>query len=308
MKGKISIIGAGFVGSTAAYSLLISGVSSEIALIDIDKQRAEGEAMDLMHGLQFVPQTDIVVGEGFKKCRNSDIVIICAGAHQDPGNDRLGLVEKNAEIFRELIPKVAKCNRNSIMVVVSNPVDVLTYIALKQSKFPSNRVFGTGTALDTARFRYFLGKHYGVNPNSVHSYILGEHGNSEFPVWSSANVAGVMLKDMKGYSQKKMDAIYRKTRDAAYEIIDRKGSTYYAIGLVITKIVKAILTDSREVMPVSCLLNNYHGISNICLSVPAIIGKDGISEELLLHLDGKEKASLKKSANILKGVIKQIKA
>jgi L-lactate dehydrogenase len=170
---------------------------------------------------------------------------------------------------------------------------------------PESRVFGTGTALDTARFRYFLGGYYGVNPNSVHAYILGEHGSSEFPVWSSANVAGVRLRDMRGYNQKKMDAIYRRTRDAAFEVIDRKGATYYAIGLVITKICKAILSDSKEVLPVSCLLKNYHGVGGVCLSVPAVIGREGVSEKLLLPLDEMEKRSLKKSAATIKEVIRK---
>jgi L-lactate dehydrogenase len=307
MKGKISIIGAGYVGSTAAYALLMSGISSEIALIDINKEKAEGEAMDLRHGLQFVPQTDIVFNEDFKTCRHSDIVIVCAGANSKPGESRLDLVGRNARIFKDLIPKIAKCNKNSIIIVVSNPVDVLTYLAIKYSGFPASRVFGTGTVLDTARFRYFLGEHYGVNPNSVHAFILGEHGNSEFPVWSSANIAGVKMANMRGYSRKKMDAIFKKTKNAAYEIIDRKGATYYAIGLVITKIVKAILSDSNEVLPVSCLLKNYQGVSDVCLSIPAVINRSGISKQILLPLDGNEKRSLKKSADLLKGVIKKVK-
>ncbi|RLI97268.1 MAG: L-lactate dehydrogenase [Candidatus Aenigmatarchaeota archaeon] len=306
MRRKVSIIGAGFVGSTAAYSLLISGACSEIVLIDVNKQKAKGEAMDLKHGMQFVHQSKIRFGEDYRLCKGSSIVIICAGAGQKPGETRLDLVKKNAAIFKDMIPKITKHCKDCILLVVSNPVDVLTYIAMEYSGFPPERVFGTGTVLDTARLRYHLGEHYNVSASSVHAYILGEHGDSEFPVWSSARIGGAPLKSMKEYSKNDMDRIAKETKNAAYEIITTKGATYYAIGLVITKIVKAVFSDSNEVMPVSTRLDGYYGIRDVCLSVPCVVGSNGIDKQLLIPLNATEKRSLRKSANILRSTIKEV--
>lgn len=303
-SSKIAIIGAGFVGSTAAYACLIDGAASEIALIDINKEKAEGEAMDLQHGIPFRPNSRIEFGSDYKLCKDSDIIVISAGAHQKPGESRLDLVNKNATIFRQMIPSITKYNKNCILLVVSNPLDVLTYLALKYSKFPKSRVFGTGTILDTARFRFLLGEYFGVSTSSVHAYILGEHGDSSFPVWSTANIAGVPLKYFKKYNRKKMDEIYSKTKKAAYEIIARKGATYYAIGLGVAKIVRSILSDQNEVLAVSSYLENYNGISGICLSVPAIVNRNGIKEHIVLPLNSLEKKQMQKSANVIKGIIR----
>ena len=198
---KVAIIGAGFVGSTAAYALLMDGATTEVALIDVNKEKAEGEAMDLQHGMQFVPHTKVTFGDSYKLCRNAEIVIISAGAHQKPGETRLDLVNKNSAILKEMIPKIVKNNKDCILLIVSNPLDVMTYMALKYSKFPKNRVFGSGTILDTARFRYHLGEYFDISPDSVHAYIMGEHGDSSFPVWSASSIGGVKISEMKKYNK-----------------------------------------------------------------------------------------------------------
>ena len=304
---KVAIIGAGFVGSTAAYSLMIDGLASEIALIDINKEKAKGEAMDLAHGMQFVEGTKISFGSDYKLCKNADIVVICAGAHQKPGMTRLDLINTNAKIFKSMIPKIVKHNKSCIFLIVSNPVDILTYLTIKYSGFPAERVFGSGTTLDTARFRHMLSQHFHVCPTSVHGFILGEHGDSSFPVWSTANIAGVPLKNLKHYNKKAMNKIYENTRKAAYEILARKGATYYAIGLVVTKLVRSIIKDRCQVYPVSTLLKNYHGVSGICLSVPSVIGKKGVKAHILAPMNPDEKKKLRNSAKVLKDVLRRVK-
>lgn len=303
---KVAIIGAGFVGSTAAYALLIDGAASEIVIIDINKEKAEGEAMDLQHGLQFKPNVKVSFGGSYELCRDAEIVVITAGAHQKPGETRIDLAKKNSAIFKDMIPKITKYNKECILIVISNPLDILTFLTLKYSKFPKSRVFGSGTILDTARFRYLIGKHYGVSTNSVHAYIMGEHGDSSFPVWSSANIAGVNLSKFKGYSKKSMEKLYQETKNAAYEIIAKKGATYYAIGLGIAKIVRAILSNQNEVLALSSYIEDYHGVKGVCLSVPAIVNRNGIKGNILIPLNPLEKKQLIKSANVIKSVLKEI--
>ena len=305
MKSKIAIIGAGFVGSTAAYACLIDGAVSEIALIDVNREKAEGEAMDLRHGLQFRPNVKIRFGDSFDLCEDAGIVVITAGAHQKPNETRIDLVNRNSAIFKEIIPKITKNNKDCIILVVSNPLDILTYLTIKYSRFPRGRVFGSGTILDTARFRYLLGEYFEVSPNSVHAYILGEHGDSSFPVWSSANIAGVRLKYFKKYNKKNLDKIYNETRNAAYEIIARKGATYYAIGLGIAKIVRAVISGQNEVLALSSYISNYNGVKDICLSMPTIVNQDGVKEQILMPLNSLEKKQFKKSASIIKNVLRQ---
>ena len=302
-SGKVAIIGAGYVGSTAAYALLMDGAASEIALIDVNREKAEGEAMDLSHGMQFKPDTKISFGSDYKLCKDAEIVVLCAGAHQKPGETRLDLVKKNSAILKEMVPKIVKNNKDCIILVVANPLDVLTYLTLRYSKFPSSRVFGSGTILDTARFRYMLGEYFEVSPDSVHAYILGEHGDSSFPVWSAANIAGVDLRHFRKYSQKAMGKIYQKTKNAAYEVIAKKGATYYAIGLGIAKIVRSILSNKNNVLALSTYLKNYHGISGVCLSVPCVVNRNGIREQIIIPLNSLEKKQLKKSASVIKGII-----
>jgi len=300
---KVAIVGAGFVGSTAAYALMIEGAASEISLIDIRKEKAEGEAMDLQHGLQFKQNAKITFGSDEKLCKDADIVVVSAGKHTAGKQSRLALIEENAVLFKKIIPKIARYNKNCILLVVSNPVDVLTHLAIKYSKFPKNRVIGSGTILDTSRFRYALGQYFDVSPDSVHAYILGEHGDSSFPVWSSANIAGINLKDFRKYNRKAMDRIFNETKNAAYEVIARKGATYYAIGLGISKIVRTILSDRNEVLAVSSYIDSYHGVKDICLSVPTVIDSNGVKEHLVLPLNSRERKLLKKSASVINGYI-----
>ncbi len=303
---KVAIIGAGSVGSTAAYAMLIRQTASEIAIIDINKEKAEGEAMDLEHGIQFVPGSKITYGDSYDLCRGADVIVITAGLAQKPGETRLQLVNKNAKIFKEMIPKITEHNKDGVILLVSNPVDIMTYLTLRYSGLPKERVFGTGTTLDTARLKYYLGRHFKVNVQNVHAYIFGEHGDSEFPVWSKAVIGGQTLQDMEEYSQEKMDRIFKETKNAAYEIISKKGATYYAIGLVVDEIVNAIIRDEDKVFPVSHLIENYYDVSNVCLSSPCTLGKKGIKRVIQLPLDEGEQKSLHRSAEILKSIINDI--
>jgi L-lactate dehydrogenase len=306
MSSKVAIIGAGFVGSTSAYAMLIEKVASQIALIDINKDKAEGEAMDLQHGLQFKSNVDIEFGTSFNLCKDADIVIVTAGKHTKPGQSRLELVKENSDLYKKIIPSISKQNKKCILLIVSNPLDILTYLAQKYSKFNKSKVFGTGTTLDTARFRYFLGKKLGISPDSVHAYILGEHGDSSFPVWSSATIGGKKLDNFKGINQAEKKSIYQKVKNAAYEIVAKKGATYYAIGLSVSKIVKTILRNQNSVLPLSTYLDNYNGVSGVCLSVPCIVNRQGIKEQIDIPLNKLEISQLKKSANSMKNLIRSI--
>jgi len=307
---KVAIVGAGFVGSTFAYSLLIHGLVSQIVIIDVNKERAEGEVMDLNHGLPFAHPVKIWVGD-YSDCRNADIVVIAVDKGQKIEQSRLELAEGNFEILKQIIPKVTEYNKECIFLVVTNPLDVMTYAVLKLSGFPKNRVIGSGTILDTARLRYLLGEHLKVDPRNVHAYIIGEHGDSEVPVWSLANVAGIRLKDYcpickVPYNLEHFSSLFLKVRNAGYEIIKRKGRTYYAVALGLTKIVESIIRDENAVLTVSCLLENYHGVSNICLSVPAILNRSGIREIIELPLDEKEIEAFQNSAAVIKKVADSI--
>jgi len=308
MGGKVAVVGAGFVGSTAAYAMFIQKTAGEIALIDANKEKAKGNALDLEHGAMFASRTKIRYGDDYALCDGADIVVMALGASQaTAGITRLDLVKKNAAIFREVVPKIEKHAPEAIVMVVTNPVDALTYLTLKYSKYLPSRVFGTGTALDTARLRYMLGGHFGIDAKSVHAYVLGEHGDSSFPVWSSANIAGIPLSKLPHYDRKSVEALEEKTRRAAYEIIAGKGATYYAIGMVVADLAYAVLNDRKAVYPVSTLLHNYLGVSDVCISVPCVIGRRGVEKRLLVPLDAREKACLRKSAAIVKGAIAKAK-
>lgn len=303
---KVAIVGAGNVGSTAAYSMMIDGVVSEIALIDINKDKAEGEALDLRHGMQFTRSTKIWSGDSFELVEGAEIVVLTAGFAQKPGGEtRLDLLQKNVEVFKQIVPKIAQKNKDCILLVVTNPLDVLTYVSYKLSGFPSCRVFGTGTVLDTSRLRYLLGRHLNLSPKDITAYILGEHGDTEFPWWSGANVAGCPLTHFKKCTPAVMDKIYQEVKDAAYNVIDKKGATFYAIGLVIAKIVRAILTDQFRVMTVSSYLEGYNGVNNVCLSVPTVVRRSGICETLEVALDENEKKLFDISAEKLVKAIEQ---
>lgn len=307
---KIAVIGVGFVGSSFAYSLMIHGVVSEIVLIDIDRKRAEGEAMDLNHGLSFVQPARIWAGD-YPDCEGADIVVITAGLAQKPGESRLKLVGRNVEIFRQIIPKIKEYNKECILLIVTNPVDIMTYVSLKLSGFSSSRVIGSGTILDTSRLRYLLGEYLRVDPRNVHAYIIGEHGDSEVPVWSLANVAGTRLKDYcpicgQEYDELYLNTIFEQAKNAAYKIIELKGRTYYAIGLGLTRIVESIIRDENAVLTVSSLLQDHYGVSDICLSVPTIVNRNGVREVLKLPLEEEEIEKFQNSALILKNITQSL--
>jgi L-lactate dehydrogenase len=307
---KVVIVGAGFVGSTFAYSLLIHGSVSQIAIIDVNRERAEGEVMDLNHGLPFAHPVKIWVGD-YSDCKDADIVVVAVDKGQRIDQSRLELAQGNFEILKQIVPKITEYNKECIFLVVTNPLDVMTYAVLKLSSFPKNRVIGSGTVLDTSRLRSLLGEHLQVDPRNVHAYIIGEHGDSEVPVWSLANVAGIRLKDYcpsckVPYDLDHFNDLFSKVRNAAYEIIKRKGHTNYAVALGLTKIVESIIRDENAVLTVSCFLENYHGVSDICLSVPAILNRNGIREILELPLDRRETEDFQKSAAIIKKVADSI--
>jgi L-lactate dehydrogenase len=307
---RVAIVGVGNVGATFAYALLLSGLASEIVLIDQNRARAEGEAMDLNHAVPFASPARVWAGD-YTDCAGAAVTVITAGAAQKPGETRLDLVKKNAGIFRQIVPQIARHNADGIILVTTNPVDVLAYVAWKLSGLPAQRIIGSGTILDTARFRYLLSQHYGVDPRSVHALIIGEHGDSEVPVWSLANIAGMRLKDFccfqdVMYDQAKLDDIFRQTRDAAYHIIERKGATYYAIGAGLVRVVEAILRDQSTVLSVSTLIDKYYGIDDVYLSLPAVVDRGGIEGVLRLALDDSETVGLRRSAEVLKSTITQL--
>ncbi len=307
---RVAVVGVGAVGSTFAFSLLNSGLAAEILLVDANARRAEGEAMDLAHAVPFAKTTHVWSGP-IEECRGAAITVISAGAAQKPGESRLDLVRKNAAIFREIVPAIAAANSDGIIVVATNPVDVLSYLAWKISGLPSARVIGSGTILDTARFRALLAEHYGVDPRSVHAHIAGEHGDSEVPVWSTANIAGMPLADFGtangiGHDPAALQAIFEATRDAAYHIIERKGATYYAVAAGLTRIVEAILRDQGTVLSVSSLICDYYGIDDVYLSVPTVLGRSGVERTLRLAMSAEEASGLRRSAGLLKALIAEL--
>lgn len=308
---KIGIIGCGFVGAATAYTLMQTRLFSEMVLIDNNMEKAEGEAEDISHGLLFSSPQKIYAGS-YDDLTDASIIIITAGANQKPGETRLDLVGKNVEIFKSIIPEITKRNMDAILLVVANPVDILTYVALRLSGYPEERVIGSGTVLDTARLKYELGRHLSVDSRSVHSFIIGEHGDSEIVAWSSANVSGIPLHDfcsMRGYHNhdEEMRRIADKVKNSAYKIIKRKGATYYGIAMSVKRICEAIVRDEHSVLPVSSMMHGEYGISDIALSMPAIVGIKGIETHVPISLDYEESEELKKSASILKETISALK-
>jgi len=289
---------------------MIHGTVSEIVLIDVDRKRAEGEAMDLNHGVSFVQPVRVWAGD-YQDCEGADIVVLTAGLAQKPGESRLDLVTSNVEIFRQIIPKIKEYNSTGILLVATNPVDLMTYAALKLSGFPVGRVIGSGTILDTSRLRYLLGEHLRVDARNVHAYIIGEHGDSEVPAWSLASVGGARLKDYgavlgKGLDEAYLNGLFEDVKDAAYKIIELKGRTYYAIGLGLTRIVESIIRDENAILTVSSLLHDYYGVDDVCLSVPTIVNRSGVREVLKLPLTEEEITKLQSSASTLKGILKSL--
>lgn len=304
---KVAVIGCGFVGASAAFSLLHKGLFSEMVLIDANHKKAEGEAMDLSHGRPFVHRMKIYAGT-YDDISDCALIIITAGANQKPGETRLDLVHKNVAIFKSIIPEITKRNFEGILMVVANPVDILTYAALKISGYPKERVFGSGTVLDSARFRYLLSEHLNVDSRSVHAYIIGEHGDSELAVWSGANVAGIDINDfceLRGHysHEESMQRIYETVRDSAYEIIERKGATYYGVGMAVSRIAEGIVRDEHSVLSVSSLMEGEYGLNDVCISVPTIVSQKGAEQVLEIPLNDIEKEKLKKSAEELHKVL-----
>jgi L-lactate dehydrogenase len=307
---KVAIVGAGFVGTTFAYSLLIRSLVSEIVLIDTDRDRAEGEAMDLSHGLPFLEPMAVRAGD-YSDCADSDIVVVTAGGARKSGQSRLELATGNFALMREVISKITEYNKKCILLMVTNPLDVMTYAALKLSDFPKTKVIGSGTVLDTARLRYSIGEYLGVDSRNVHSYIIGEHGDSEVPVWSLANVAGIRLKEYcplcnVPYKKSVFDELFVEVRDAGKEIIRRKGRTNYSIGLSLTKIVESIVRGENSILTVSCYLENYHGVGDVCLSVPAVVNREGVEKIIDLPLDSQEEEAFRKSAEAVQEINKSL--
>ncbi|WP_251859662.1 L-lactate dehydrogenase [Clostridium sp. Marseille-Q2269] len=301
---KISVIGAGSVGATTAYSLMLAGVATELVLVDVNKTKTEGEAMDLSHGAAFVKPVNIISGD-YKDTEGSDIVIITAGAAQKVGETRLQLINKNINIFKSIIPEVVKYNKDAILLVVSNPVDILSYVTYKLSGFPKERVIGSGTVLDTSRLKYEIAKRYDIDPRDVNTYIIGEHGDSEIATWSVTNIGNIKIaeyaeKENVEYNDKFREEVYENVKNAAYEVINRKGATFYAVALAVTRIVKAILGDEKTILPVSTLVENYYGIKDVYLGMPCIVGGSGVEKALDIDLNKVETDKLVKSANTLK--------
>lgn len=307
---KVAVIGTGFVGSSSAFALMESGLFSEMILLDADQNRAEGEALDISHGLPFARPMKISAGT-YDDLVDAAIIVITAGAGQKPGETRLDLVKKNVAIFRTIIGEIAKRNCQGILLIVANPVDILTYVALKLSGFPENRVFGSGTTLDTARLKYLLGERLSVDARSVHAWIIGEHGDSQIAAWSSANVSGVPLSDfcsMRGFTEhdQNMEGIAEDVKNSAYRIIEKKKATYYGVAVAVRRICEAIIRDEKSVLPVSSIQHGAFGIDGVALSMPAIVGKNGVEKQIPIKLSEKEQIELRKSADALKEVLKSI--
>lgn len=297
---KVSIIGCGNVGATAAYAMLLDGTPSEIVLVDSDKNKAHGLHLDFEHTLSFVPQTKIIGTDDLHDCRDSNLIVVTTGARQKEGETRLQLIENNREIFKKIIPTLAKVAPNSILLIVTNPVDILTLDAIKLSGFPESRVFGTGTMLDTARFQFHIAEKLCISPQSIHAYVLGEHGDSSFPVLSSANIAGVPLLDFRGFTPELVAQCYQETKTAAYRIIHDMGYTCYSIGIVIREIMSHIFQHSRVVLPLSVKLNDYYGHSDVALSVPCVLDSNGVAEVIKVPLNDLEQSQLANSVSKLK--------
>jgi L-lactate dehydrogenase len=301
------IIGAGQVGMAIAYSLLIQNCFDELILQDINKEKAEGEVMDLVHGLPLIAPSKVAAGSVADVGKDADIVIVTAGASQKPGESRLDLVERNVSIFKGLIGDAVKHCPNAILLIVSNPVDIMTYVSLKISGWSRSRVLGSGTVLDTTRFRALLAERMGIDPRSVHAYIVGEHGDSEVALCSKANVAGMRIcENSSPEIHEELGEIFQRVKNAADEIIKRKGYTSYAIGLAVTDIVKAILRNQNRILTVSTQVNGLYGIDDICLSLPTLVNRQGVSKIINLTLSSEEEKQLLESALVLRSVLDKL--
>ncbi len=307
---KVVVIGAGSVGTAYIYALLPRGVAGEIALIDVDQNRVEGEVLDLSHGLPFIPPVTIKKGD-YCDCANADIIVVTAGAKQQPGQSRRDLIQKNAMIVRSICRQIAEHESPAVLVMVTNPVDALTYVALKELQWEPRRVVGSGTVLDSARFKYLLSKHCKIDARNVHAYILGEHGDSEVAAWSMTHIAGVSVNEYCKICKScdyndHHNRIAEEVRNSAYHIIDYKGSTYYGIGLSLVRITEAMLRNEHSILTISSLLDGQYGIRDVCLSVPTIAGDGGVELIIDAELTGEELEALRASAAAIRNVLDQL--
>jgi L-lactate dehydrogenase len=309
---KVVVVGAGAVGSTFAYALAQKGLAEQICLIDANPDFAEGQALDLAHGLPFYPSVQIRTGDR-SEYSDAQVIVITAGTKQTPGESRLNLLQRNAAIIEDIVDEIIAQKSQAVLIVASNPVDILTQVALKRSGWIKNRVIGSGTVLDSARFRYLISQHCNVDVSNVHAYILGEHGDSEVAAWSMTHVAGIPIdnycpqcgncRDWHG----ERDRIVREVKDSAYHIINYKGSTYFGIGMSLTRIVGTILQDQNSVLTVSTYLEGDYGLHNVCLSIPCVIGQGGVKRIVQTELYPEEQSALERSAQILKNGIASLK-
>lgn len=308
-KRKVVLVGTGFVGMSMAYSLLNQGGVNELVLIDIDKNKAEGEAMDLSHGVPCSPSKMSIKAGDYSDCSDADIVVITAGMNQKPNQTRLELVEINAKIMKDITNSVVDSGFGGIFIIASNPVDIMTYVVQKVSGFPKEKVIGSGTMLDTARLRFLIGEYLKVSSKNVHAYIMGEHGDSSFVSWENAYVGCKKMVDIMkdgNYPLSDLDDIHKGVVNAAYEIIEKKKATYYGIGVALVKIIKAILNDENEIMTISTYQNGEYGQKGLYIGVPAILGGSGVKEVLKLKLEDNEQAKFDNSCNIIKDTINNI--
>jgi L-lactate dehydrogenase len=308
---KIAIIGAGSVGATIAYACMIRGVGTQIALYDINRSKVEAEALDLNHGLQFTPMATIEASDDIGICAEAAVVVVTAGAKQKPGQSRMELADANAKICRKLLPDLMRIAPEAILLMVTNPVDVITYIAQAIIGLPANRVFGSGTVLDSSRFRFLIARRFRVAVQNVHGYIVGEHGDSEIPLWSSANIATIPLSEWSIPGHGRMtdqdrQEVFEQVRTAAYQIIQGKGATNYAIGLSTARILEAVLKDENRVLPVSSRLDGYRGIGDVCLSVPSIVNRRGVDTQLPVLMTAEEEAGLRSSADTIREAVRKL--
>ncbi|MBR6409478.1 MAG: L-lactate dehydrogenase [Alphaproteobacteria bacterium] len=306
---KVAVIGCGFVGSASAFALMQSGLFSEMVLIDADQAKAEGEALDISHGVPFAKPVKIYAGT-YDDVKDASIIVLTAGANQKPGETRLDLVKKNISIFKAILPQIKQSGFHGILLVVANPVDILTTVAIKCSGLPENHVLGSGTVLDTARLKFELGNHLNVDPRSVHAFIIGEHGDSEIAAWSSANVSGIELNrfcEMRGHfhHEEAMERIANDVKNSAYEIIEKKKATYYGIAMSVKRICEAIMRDEKSILPISSMMHGDYQIEGISLSMPAIVGIDGVETHVPIKLNEDEAEKLRKSAQTLKDILSQ---
>lgn len=309
-RGKIVIIGSGNVGATCAYTIMLGGVFSEIVIIDVNKNKAEGDAMDIAHGVSLVKPVRVVSGD-YSECADADIVVITAGVAQKPGETRLALLQRNTVVFKSIISSIMRyAPSDVILLTVTNPVDILTYITYKISGLPKNQVLGSGTVLDTSRLKYMLSRHTGIDARNCHTYIIGEHGDSEVAAWSVTNIAGMTMDEYARFTGKctkpDLDMMYSQVKNAAYEIIDKKGATYYAIAVAVSRITECIAHDENSILTVSSIFDGHYGIKDVALSVPTKVGGNGIEKIFEVSFSESELQSLKNSADTLSELIRQI--